>query len=47
MLLAVDIGNTNVVLGLFENDKIIHKWRIATQKQFTEDEYAGKILPAF
>ena len=47
MLLTVDIGNTNVVLGLFENDKILHRWRIATQKQLTEDEYAGKILPLF
>lgn len=47
MLLTVDIGNTNTVLGLFENDKLIHKWRILTQKQLTEDEYANKILPLF
>ncbi|MSO14067.1 type III pantothenate kinase [Rickettsiales endosymbiont of Trichoplax sp. H2] len=47
MLLTVDIGNTNIVLGLFENDKLIHKWRIATQKQLTEDEYANKLLPLF
>ena len=39
MLLAIDIGNTNIVFGVFENKKLIHHWRIVTQKDKTEDEY--------
>ncbi|MEN6439367.1 MAG: type III pantothenate kinase [Syntrophobacter sp.] len=40
MLLAIDIGNTNTVLGLFENDRLIHDWRIRTDVNMTVDEYA-------
>ncbi len=39
MLLTIDIGNTNIVFGVFENKKLIHHWRIVTQKDKTEDEY--------
>jgi len=40
MLLAVDIGNTNTVLGLFENERLVHDWRIRTDVNMTVDEYA-------
>jgi type III pantothenate kinase len=39
MLLAIDVGNTNVVLGVFEEKKLLHHWRIATKPNRTEDEY--------
>lgn len=43
MLLAIDIGNTNIVLGGFTDDKLSFMARIATNPQKTEDEYATKI----
>ncbi len=39
MILVVDIGNTNITLGVFDGDKIIHSWRLSTQITRTEDEY--------
>jgi type III pantothenate kinase len=38
MLLAIDIGNTNTVLGVFEADKLMHSWRIKTDARNTADE---------
>ena len=38
MLLAVDIGNTNTVLGLFKGEEIIDDWRIRTEVNTTVDE---------
>ncbi len=43
MLLTVDIGNTNIVLGCFEGDELKFVSRIATDITKTEDEYAGII----
>lgn len=40
MIITVDIGNTNIVLGGFENDSIIFRSRISTDSKKTEDEYA-------
>ena len=39
MLLVIDIGNTNLTLGVFNNNKIIESWRLSTQLTRTEDEY--------
>ena len=39
MMLAVDIGNTNIVFGLFDGDEIVCDWRIGTDKSKTSDEY--------
>lgn len=39
MLLAVDCGNTHIVLGLFQGEKLTRSWRIATEGNKTEDEY--------
>ena len=39
MLLAIDIGNTNIVLGLYQDKQLITHWRLATQAERTADEY--------
>lgn len=43
MLLAIDIGNTNLVIGCIENDKILFKARIATDATRTSDQYGVEI----
>ena len=37
-LLAVDVGNTNTVLGLFENGALLRHWRLTTRRDETADE---------
>lgn len=44
MILAIDIGNTNIVIGGFVDDDICFVCRLATDISKTEDEYASKIL---
>ena len=39
MLLAVDIGNTNIVLGFLENNRIVGTYRMTTKSNHTSDEY--------
>ena len=39
MLLAVDIGNTNIVFGLFDGEELKTHWRIRTERNRTTDEY--------
>lgn len=39
MLLVIDIGNTNTVLGVFDGETLIHHWRIFTDRDKTSDEY--------
>jgi type III pantothenate kinase len=43
MLLAIDIGNTNVVLGLYDGKTLKDSWRAATDSRRTADEYAVMI----
>src|SRR5262245_33231823 len=38
MLLAIDVGNTNIVLGVFERDALIQSWRLQTLRERTSDE---------
>ena len=40
MLLVIDIGNTNIALGLFEESRLLHHWRTGTHHHYTSDEYA-------
>ena len=40
MLLAIDVGNTNTVLGVFDGDEVVEHWRIATDPARTADELA-------
>ena len=39
MILTIDIGNTNIAIGIFKNKKLIHHWRLSTIKIKTCDEY--------
>ena len=43
MLLAIDIGNTNLVIGCIENDQILFQARIATDRTRTSDQYGVEI----
>ena len=47
MLLAIDIGNTNVVLGVFDKEKLVESWRVGTKTQITSDEYAMVLKDLF
>jgi type III pantothenate kinase len=38
MLFCIDIGNTNIVLGVTRENQILHHWRIRTEKEITADE---------
>ncbi len=44
MLLALDIANTNIKIGMFDGDELRATWRIVTSVQRTPDEYAVTIL---
>lgn len=39
MLLAIDIGNTNITLGVFNNEELVAQFRLTTRQQRTSDEY--------
>ncbi|MFC1713831.1 type III pantothenate kinase [Candidatus Poribacteria bacterium] len=39
MILAIDVGNTNIVIGVFDNETIVDSWRLSTDKTKTADEY--------
>lgn len=38
MLLAIDMGNTQTALGLFDREELVHSWRMPTDRSFTADE---------
>ena len=40
MLLAADVGNTEIVLGVFRGPELVHTWRVSTQAERTADELA-------
>ena len=44
MLLAIDIGNTNIVVGVFDGEKLKATWRLGTDVHKLEDEYAALML---
>jgi type III pantothenate kinase len=39
MFLAIDVGNTHIVLGVYDGDKLERHWRLQTDRERTEDEY--------
>src|SRR5215204_2568847 len=41
MLLALDVGNTQTVLGLFDGEQLVESWRVATEAERTGDELAA------
>ena len=38
MLLAIDVGNTNVTIGVFDGERLVHHWRLAALRERTADE---------
>src|SRR4030042_4285319 len=44
MLLVIDVGNTNIVLGIYEGERLVDNWRIWTERDRTSDEY-GILAP--
>ena len=47
MILLIDAGNTNIVLGISKNDDYIASWRISTDAKKTSDEYAIQVTQLF
>lgn len=47
MLLALDVGNTNTVVGVFEGQTLLRHWRLSTRREGTRDEYAMLIKGLF
>ncbi len=47
MILVVDVGNTHIVLGVFEGKKLLANWRLGTNKEQTSDELGMLILGLF
>src|SRR5213592_2324824 len=44
MLLAVDVGNTQTVFGLYDGDELVEHWRVATEGERTGDEIAALVV---
>src|SRR5665648_966721 len=47
MILVFDVGNTNIVLGVYDEGVLTHHWRVSTEKSRTTDEYAVVIKNLF
>ena len=47
MIFVLDVGNTNIKIGLFEGKKLMHSWRIATDWNKTSDEYGMLLTDLF
>ncbi len=47
MLLVIDVGNSNTVLGIYRESELLHDWRLTTDKARTVDEYAMLIHELF
>lgn len=47
LLLAFDVGNTNIVMGIYKGKKLLHSFRISTDKSKTSDEYGLLINQLF
>lgn len=47
MLLTIDVGNTHSCFGLWRDDVLAHSWRLVTDHNRTEDEYAATLLNLF
>ncbi len=44
MLLTIDIGNTNITLGLYRDQELVVAWRLATDHERMQDEYGIQII---
>jgi type III pantothenate kinase len=47
LIFVFDVGNTNIVLGVYDGDELKHHWRIETDRYKTEDEYGMIIKSLF
>ncbi|MBP1153503.1 MULTISPECIES: type III pantothenate kinase [unclassified Paenibacillus] len=47
MILVVDVGNTNIVLGIYEGKQLLHHWRLSTNRSATTDEYGMMMVNLF
>jgi type III pantothenate kinase len=47
MLLTIDIGNTNIKMGVYQGQKLAHHWRVVTERCKLADEYAVMIYNLF
>ncbi|MCL1848898.1 MAG: type III pantothenate kinase [Clostridiales bacterium] len=43
MLLVFDVGNSNIVMGIFKEEVLLHSWRLSTDQNQTTDEYEIKV----
>ena len=47
MVLVFDVGNTNIVLGVFRNKELVAHWRLSTCRNRTSDEYGITLKDLF
>ncbi|PZD94842.1 type III pantothenate kinase [Paenibacillus sambharensis] len=47
MIVVVDVGNTNIVLGIYRGRELLHHWRLSTNRSATVDEYGIMIHNLF
>ncbi|WP_010279329.1 type III pantothenate kinase [Paenibacillus senegalensis] len=47
MILVVDVGNTNIVLGIYKQQQLLHHWRLSTNRTATPDEYGMTVYNLF
>ncbi|MCR4435014.1 MAG: type III pantothenate kinase [Clostridiales bacterium] len=47
MILVIDVGNTNIVLGVYEGKKLLVHWRMGTDKEKTSDEFGMFFVSLF
>lgn len=47
MILVLDVGNTNIVLGVYDDKKLVAEWRLSTTSVRTADEYGIQVLNLF
>ncbi len=47
MILVIDVGNTNIVLGVYEDKNLLYHWRIFSDRNKTDDEYGMLIKNLF
>jgi type III pantothenate kinase len=47
MLLVIDAGNTNIKFGVYDGERLLHRWRLATQPAQTIDEYCNYVRNLF
>jgi len=47
LLLVIDVGNSNIVLGIYDGERLLKDWRISTEKSRTTDEYGVLVSDLF